>query len=71
MDEDLIRRITRLEEAHAFSEHTADQLGHQLAEAHRMIDRLAARIGALEHRLREQDAAKAADDTDADEPALE
>lgn len=47
----LAKRIERLEEQHAFSEHTADQLSAELIRAYHAIERLTARLESLERRL--------------------
>lgn len=49
---DIDKRISKLEESHSFAEHTTDQLSQQLVRAHELIDRLTARIGALESRIK-------------------
>lgn len=48
---DIEKRVDKLEETHSFSEHTTDQLHEQLVRAHDLIDRLSARLVALEGRL--------------------
>lgn len=51
MSEDLIKRIERLEESHAFAEHTADQISEQLRNAFRALDALSKRLDRLENRV--------------------
>lgn len=48
---DFDQRIQRLEEKHAFTERTAEELSAELARAYEQIDRLVRRMEALEKRL--------------------
>lgn len=48
---DFDQRIQRLEEKHAFTERTAEELSAELARACEQIDRLVRRMEALEKRL--------------------
>lgn len=50
MDE-LQQRITKLEEAHAFTDHTAEQLHAEVLRAFEAIEKLRHRLDALERRL--------------------
>lgn len=47
----LDKRIDRLEEMHAFTERTAEELSAELVRAYEKIERLATRLAALEKRL--------------------
>lgn len=47
----LDKRVERLEEKHAFAERTAEELSTELVRAYEKIERLTARLGALEKRL--------------------
>lgn len=67
MSEDLIKRIERLEESHAFAEHTADQIGEQIREAFRALEALARRVDRLENRV--TDLAEPPEPEGGDEPA--
>jgi uncharacterized coiled-coil protein SlyX len=50
-DPDLAARIQRLEEAHAFAEHAADQMLDHLRALDRSVRELTRRLDAFEHRL--------------------
>ncbi len=50
-DADLVTRIQRLEEAHGFAEHAADQMLDHLRALDRSVRELTRRLDAFEHRL--------------------
>lgn len=50
-DPDLVARVQRLEEAHGFAEHAADQMLDSLRALDRGVRELARRLDAFEHRL--------------------
>lgn len=56
--EELSKRIERLEEKHAFAEHTADQVSIELIRAYEAIERLTSRLESLERRLAALDRAE-------------
>jgi uncharacterized coiled-coil protein SlyX len=58
----LDRRVVRLEEKHAFTERTAEELSAELVRAYEQIERLAHRLSVLEGRLGKIDSVEAAAD---------
>ncbi|MEM9082408.1 MAG: SlyX family protein [Planctomycetota bacterium] len=53
MDDDIRKRVEKIEETQAFAEHTADQLSDEVRKVHDLVGLLAKRVGDLEKRLKE------------------
>jgi len=60
--DDLTQRLQRLEEAHAFGEHTIDQLADELRRAFAEIELLRKRVAHLEEGARASEEPEAADE---------
>ncbi len=71
MDSDIRERVTRLEEAQAFSERTAEQLHEEILTLVRRVDALTARLAKAESELAERPTSAAGEGSGDDEGKLE